>query len=246
MKMIFLWLALFWSLATVHGQASNEDGKLELTFKNYLNGYFQLRPMEATRLGEHRFDAELDDLSTEARTTWIKYIKQALAELPNQISREKLSADGRVDLDIFRHSLETEIWVAENTRPFEEDPRIYNGYINDCTYLILSQSTLPLETNVTHCIARMALIPKVMAAARQNLRNPPRVHTETAIRQNRGAINFYDEGIFEFAQGTKQKAALKAAAQSVVAELKKYQDFLEKELLPTANGHWRIGSEKFS
>jgi uncharacterized protein (DUF885 family) len=246
MKTIFLWLALFWSLATVHGQASNEDGKLELTFKNYLNGYFQLRPMEATRLGEHRFDAELDDLSTEARTTWIKYIKQALAELPNQISREKLSADGRVDLDIFRHSLETEIWVAENTRPFEEDPRIYNGYINDCTYLILTQSTLSLETNVTHCIARMALIPKVIAAARQNLRNPPRVHTETAIRQNRGAINFYEQGIFEFAQGTRQKAGLKAAAQSVVAELKKYQDFLEKELLPTANGQWRIGSEKFS
>ena len=45
----------------------------------------------------------------------------------------------------------------------------------------------------------MALFPKIIAAAKENLRNPPRVILETAIRQNRGAIAFYEHGIFELA-----------------------------------------------
>jgi len=32
----------------------------------------------------------------------------------------------------------------------------------------------------------MALIPKVFEAARESLKNPPRAHTETAIRQKPG------------------------------------------------------------
>jgi uncharacterized protein (DUF885 family) len=110
----------------------------------------------------------------------------------------------------------------------------------------LTQSSLPKETNIANCIARMALIPKVVAAARQNLKNPPRAHTETAIKQNRGAIGFYQHEIFEFAGETPQLGALKAAAAPVAACLNEYQTFLEKDLLPRANGEWRIGAEKFA
>jgi len=59
----------------------------------------------------------------------------------------------------------------ENTRPSRKNPRIYNDYINDGVYLLLTQSTLPREVNVSNAVARMALIPKIIAAARQNLRN---------------------------------------------------------------------------
>src|SRR5262249_31080066 len=89
-------------------------------------------------------------------------------------------------------------------------------------------------------------IPKIVAAARQNLKSPPRVHTETAIRQNRGAVDFYEHGIFDFAGKTRQLAALKTATVPVVASLKDYQTFLEKELLPRANGEFRIGKERFA
>ena len=59
-------------------------------------------------------------------------------------------------------------------------------------YLLLTQSTLPRETNVANCIARMGQIPGLIKVARRTLKNPPRVHTETAIKQNRGAISFYE------------------------------------------------------
>jgi uncharacterized protein (DUF885 family) len=92
----------------------------------------------------------------------------------------------------------------------------------------------------------MAAIPKVVAAAKASLRNPPRVFLETACRQNRGAIAFYEHGIYEVAGETPQLSELNAAAKPVVAYLKDYQRYLEKELLPRAGGEWRLGREKFA
>ncbi len=105
---------------------------------------------------------------------------------------------------------------------------------------------MPEETNISNCIARMARIPRIVEAARRNLKNPPRAHTETAIHQNRGAIGFYEREIFQFADETRQLPELEAAAKPVVACLKDYQTFLEQDLLPRAKGEWRIGPEKFA
>ncbi len=158
----------------------------------------------------------------------------------------RLSPASRIDFEIFRHELVKSLWIAENLDPLERDPRAYGEYISDSVYLLLSQSTLPKETNLAHAIARMARIPQVVADARANLQNPSRVATETAVRQNRGAIAFYEHDLFELAGDTPQLAALHAAAQPVAACLKQYQEFLERDLLPRANGPWRLGKEKFA
>jgi uncharacterized protein (DUF885 family) len=239
---ILLCFQLFGALA----QAQSEDKKFEDFFKSYLDERFRMRPLEATELGDHRFDSQLDDLSAEARAKRLEHTRRTLEELSKQIDFQKLSRPTQIDCEILQHSLTAEQWLTENFNPFEQDTRVYNRYINDSVYLALTQSTLPVDTNVANCIARMAQIPKLVTAARQNLKNPPRVHTETAIRQNRGAIDFYEHSIFDFAGKTHQFAALRAATVPVVASLKEYQTFLEKDLLPRANGEWRIGSERFA
>ena len=89
-------------------------------------------------------------------------------------------------------------------------------------------------------------MPQVIAVAKATLHNPPKVTTETAIRQNRGAIAFYESGFFELAGEDGRGADVHAAAAKVVAALKDYQKFLEDELLPKAKGEWRLGKEKFA
>jgi uncharacterized protein (DUF885 family) len=250
MKSFFLWAAL----AVVCGivipnsaaAAQTDDAKLESFFKSFLDEHFQLRPMLATEMGDHRFDAHLEVLTPKARKKWLEHTRKALSVLPKSVDYQKLSRPAQIDYEILQHSLTAEEWLTENFHPFEEDTRTYNGYINDSVYLLLTQSSLPKETNIANCIARMGQIPRIVAEARQNLKNPPRVHTETAIKQNRGAIGFYEHDIFEFAGDTPQLGALKAAAAPVVNCLKDYQTFLEKDLLPRANGEWRIGEKKFA
>ena len=227
-------------------QAQEADVRLDAFFKDYLDEHFRQQPLEATQLGDHRFDHRLDDVTPRSREGWQAHARQTLQELPKKVDYAKLTRAGQIDFDIFKKELTRTIWLAENTRPFEEDPRTYNGYINDRVYLLLAQSTLPKETNVANCIARMAQLPKIIAVAQDSLRRPPRPILETAIRQNRGAISFYDKGILELAGKTRQRDALKAAAAPVAALLKDYQKFLEGDLMARATGDWRLGRKKFA
>jgi uncharacterized protein (DUF885 family) len=226
-------------------RAQEAEARLNRIFEDHLEQYFKQQPLQATRLGDHRFDHLLEDLTPKARLEWTAQVRNTLKDLPKQVDYAKLSRAGQIDFEIFKHDLETTLWLAENTHPFEEDPRVYGDYINDSIFLLLTQSTRPKETNVANCLARMALIPRVVASAKENLRNPPRPILETAIRQNRGAIEFYRKGIFEFAGETTQLDALKTGAARVAALLRDYQKFLEGELSSRATGEWRLGRKKF-
>jgi uncharacterized protein (DUF885 family) len=234
--------------------AEDEDAKLVAFFKSYLEEEFRQRPLEATRLGDHRFDHRLDDVSPKARASWIERYRRTLRELPQRVDYPKLSRSGQIDFEILKHHLTRYLWMAENlgqfemgdmTGSFEKDPRVYNNYISDSIFLLLTQSTVPKAATIKNCAARMAGIPLVIAAAKESLKDPPRVFVETAIRQNRGAMAFYEHGLFELAGETPQLSELGPAAKKVVASLKDYQQFLETDLLPRAKGEWRIGKEKF-
>jgi len=222
------------------------DATLERFFRQYLDAHFQMQPLAATELGDHRFDAQLDDVSRASRERWLAHVKKTLSDLPTQVEYSALSRDGQIDYEIFKHSLETTIWLTENRRFFEEDPRTYVNYINDSVYLLLTRSTLPKETNIANSIARIGQIGRVVAAAKENLKNPPKAILETAIRQNRGMISFYEKEIFDLAGETMQAEALKKAAASVVPILKDYQTFLEGDVMSRATGDWRLGPEKFA
>ena len=225
--------------------APAEDQELVDFFKNYLEERFRLQPLDATRLGDHRFDHLLDDLSPDARRTQREFTKATLKRLGKEVDYKKLSRDAQIDFEILRHELETGLWLEEATKPFETNPRIYNEYISDSVFQLLAQSPLPKETNISNAIGRIGYIPRVIAAARENLKNPPRVVLETAIRQNQGSISFYEKGIFDIVGETPQREKLQAVTQKVLPALREYQQFLEKELLPKAAGDWRLGKRKF-
>src|SRR5580692_7010679 len=171
-------------------QAQEADAKLQAFFNQYLDEHFRQQPTSATGLGDHRFDGLLDDVSAAARERWLQLDRTTLARLPQEVDYTKLTRDGQIDFEIFQHELQAGIWLTENTHPFEEDPRTYGSYINDSVYQLLLQSTQPKETNIPHCLKRMAQSPAVIAVARQTLTPPPKPILETAILQNLGAISF--------------------------------------------------------
>jgi uncharacterized protein (DUF885 family) len=226
--------------------AQSADAGLEAFYKKYLDEHFALRPLDATGLGDHRFDHLLDDVSKASREKWRAHDRATLRALEKSVPYKRLSRPAQIDYEIFQHDLQRGLWASENFKPFEEDPRTYGGYINDSVYALLTQSTLPRETNIANAILRMGKIPAVIAAARENLTHPPKQLTETAIRQNKGAISFYEKDLFELAGDSPQLGALKAAATPVASALRDYQTFLEKELLPRSTGNWRIGKSKFA
>ena len=222
-----------------------EDERLAAFFRRHLDETFQLQPVMATALGDHRFDGELEDLSASSRKLWEEQLRRSLKSLQEEIDPEKLSTAGRIDFEILRDDLVLSIWMEENFEPFAEDPRVYSGYLSDPVYLLLAQSSLPQETNISNSISRMKHMPKVIAAAKENLRSPPSAHLATAIQQNLGTINFFEKEMYEYARRSPQVPALRAAAAELLPHLRDYQAFLEKEVSARDPGEWRIGKDKF-
>lgn len=245
-RAIGLWFTLWLLALPAAVRAADTDEALAAFFREFLERQFERHPVSATQLGDHRFDDRLDDLSRPARARATAAVRAALRDLPRAVDRTRLSPDARVDYDILRHELETRLWLDRNIRRFEEDPRAYGDFISDSVYALLAQSTLPKETNITHALARMAQIPRVIAVARETLTRPPKTVLETAIRQNRGAIAFYETGLFELAGDTPQRDRLRAATQPVLAALREHQRFLEEDLMARATGDWRLGKRKFA
>src|SRR5215212_3841818 len=83
---------------------ADEDQKLAAFFKDYLEEFMKNAPLDASRLGDHRYDDRLDDLSPKARAATLGRHKGALAKLPTAVAFDKLSAEGKVDYQIVRDS----------------------------------------------------------------------------------------------------------------------------------------------
>src|SRR5437764_13846898 len=64
--------------------AGAEEEKLTAFFKHFLDEEFRQRPLEATRLGDHRFDHLLDEVSAKARARWAERYRATLADLPRK------------------------------------------------------------------------------------------------------------------------------------------------------------------
>jgi uncharacterized protein (DUF885 family) len=237
--------ALVPSAASVAQTPEAEGRRLEAYFRAYLDASFQLQPLSATALGDHRFDDRLDDISAEARAAWVDLDRRTLAELAAKFNPKALLRDGRIDLEIFQQSLRKSIWMAEHFQPFEDDPRVYGGYLTESIYLLLTQSTLPRDQNLKNALARMKRIPAIVEVARKTIKNPPRVKTETAIRQTQGAIAFYQDDVFTFAGIPKGQGELAERARAIVTALESYLKFLKDEVLPRSTEKWAVGRELF-
>src|SRR4029077_8037171 len=136
--------------------------------------------------------------------------RKALADLKTAVDYAKLTRSGQIDYEILSHELKRSLWISEHLKPHERDPRVYNEALSDSVFSLLTQSTLSKERNIANAVSRIAFIPRVVAAAKANLKNPPKVWAEVAVRQNKGAIAFYERGIFEIT-GETQGSELHAA-----------------------------------
>jgi len=224
-------------------QPSIQDGEFETIAKEYLEEFLAMNPEWATLLGDHRFDDRLGDYSKAGITESLEMEKRYLVRL-DALDPARLSTVNATDYAILRNRIGESIFSAEELREFEWNPLLYN--VGGSIYGLLARDFAPEEERLRHLGGRLRAIPAVLAAARENLVNPPRVHTETAILQNPGSIFLVRdelEGIL--APYPDLKAEMQAARDEAIAALEEYGEWLETDLLPRSNGDFRLGEEKF-
>jgi len=107
------------SCASGRLHAQPEEEKLAAFFKSYLDQRFALRPVEATQLGDHRFDSQLETSRRKpAQSGLPRPAKRSGAA--KRVNHEKLSRR-QIDFEMLQHYLKFQEWLTVNLHPFEQD-----------------------------------------------------------------------------------------------------------------------------
>jgi uncharacterized protein (DUF885 family) len=232
-------------LSILNAAATSQDNAFQKIAGDYIEQYLQANPEDATELGDHRFDGELTDYSSGARTKDLATQKEFRDKL-SAIDGTKLSGANNIDFRILKENIDYQIFRDEELKEPEWNPLVYMQSLANSLYLLVARDFAPAEQRVPNLRQRMEKIPGVIAQAKANLQHPPRVHTETAIEQTQGAINLVREGLTPlFDQTPQTKKDLVPLQEKTAAALADYKKWLQNDLLPRSDGDFRLGVEKY-
>src|SRR5467141_1480112 len=232
-------------LSMLNGAATTQDDAFQKIAHDYIEQYLQANPEDATELGDHRFDSQLTDYSSDAQAKDLAAQKEFRDKL-NAIDGSQLTGANNVDFRILKENIDYKIFQDEELNESEWNPLVYMQSLANSLYLLVARDFAPAEKRAPNLRQRMEKIPGVIAQAKANLQHPPRVHTETAIEQTQGAINLVREGLAPLLDRAPQmKKELAPLQEKTAVALEDYKKWLEKDLLPRSDGDFRLGVDKF-
>src|ERR1019366_8203334 len=218
------------------------------TVDYFFESYFHFHPSEGTAAGFHQYDNQLEDLSQQGRDAELSFLLDA-KQGAGYYHTDRLNPEQRTDWKLLSNFINARILELQEIRMWQKSPDIYSGSATASIFGLMSRKFAPPADRLKSVIAREQKIPANLAAARVNLKNPPRVYTEIALEQLPGIITFFQKDVPEaFKEVTDLQLVnqFNAANDKVIAELQRYQDFLKNDLLPISKGDFRIGPELYS
>lgn len=219
--------------------------------REYLDWYYAAHPVRSTNLGLHRYDARVQDMSAEAFQRQAKELHGWLARL-ERLDRAALTGDAVFDVRILENAIRAELLELEEERGWQRNPMLYNSVVASGLSALSQREFAPVAERMRSLMARMERIPSVVAAAKANLRDVPKPWAEQGLRDTRGTVGFLRSDLpkaLEVQGLARVDAALRqefsAALARAVTEVEGFARWQEQELLPKANGDFRLGKALF-
>ena len=236
-------------LSGVASQRADATARWNALADDYIDQIlFRFNPSQGTTAGLHQFDSQLEDYS---RANIDKQVG-ALQEFEKRVvafDASALSPTDAADREMLLGAIRSSLLTLQVIRPWEKDPDSYSGTASGGVYVIMIRKFAPTNDRLRSAVARERQIPALLAAARQNLKNPPHISTEIALEQLPGIISFFETEVpaaFADATDATLKSDFARSNATVIAALRDYQSWVKSDLLPRSNGDFRIGAETFA
>lgn len=245
-KTITLFLVLVFAFASsgiLIAQDYPEDAKFQKATEKYFDALWKFFPTQATLMGFHNYDAELEDLSSKN----IEKRHEALIDLNQEfiakIDSQKLSPEMQIDHSMMVDGIDLELIKHENLLPWEYNPIFYNTIIFNSLNSLTSKEFAPLEARAKSATERLKALPKFIKQAKDNLKTPPELFTQAAIKQFPAILDYYKIELPAWIEQApaSAKPKLQEYLAKVTPELDGYASFLNNELLPRSTGTFRLG-----
>jgi len=221
------------------------DQQFEALAQRYLREAPEQSPADATSLGDHRFDDRLDDVSAAGWQARLTFAEHYLAAL-EPIDRSKLSRANQVDALLLLHELQSDRWRLQTLQDWRWNPLVYTRIAGDALYNLLARDFAPAPERLRNLGKRLDEIPRFLAQVREVLdpARVPKVHAETASKQNAGLKAMLDGEIAAQIATLPQadQEVLRASLAKARSAVSQHQIWLDKRLLPESKGDFRLGS----
>ncbi len=237
-------ILIFMSIASA-SSAESANEAFENLANEYLGDLGNFSPVNATLLGDHAADGQLDRVDSASRNEVRTLLNDYLKALRG-IDREQLSRANQVDAELLSHKLESSLWLLDVFQEWAWNPLYYVNIAGSGIYGLVARDFAPIEARLLNVASRLEQMPRFLAQARASieLARVPKIHAETAVQQNPGLLSIIDAMVIPAMHvlSAEQQQRLNAAIETAKNAIADQQTWLEETLLPQASGDFRIGA----
>lgn len=225
------------------------DSAFENLVERYLDEFMRVHPHEATFLGFHEYDGELDHIDTATRNEFLKKEEELIRVLSEFKQTGSLSPDNMLDLEILLRNLQKDVVDHDSFNRYLRDPSVAIDICIFACMILLMRDFAPREQRYQSLISRLKQIPRLLIEAKDNLQGAdsiPPVWLNIATEKASSAQRFFSEVILQVSgEIAPLKNDLLAGATLASKAFIDYQDFLENELSAKSQGDFASGKEYF-
>ena len=217
-------------------------------FVDDLLGYLhETHPTHATLDGVHTHDDLLEDLSRHAIDAETRALSGYLRRL-DEIDASGLTEIERLEHRMLGSHLRGRMFELEEVRTWERNPQYYADILASSLAGQALFSHAPVAERARRVLSKLRQTPRVIQAARDNIKEPPGIFVKVGIETMRGALKFIDDDLPR-AFATWTTCTCSAISPTPRSKRRKrsasYIEYLETEIAPKARASFRLGREKF-
>ena len=228
--------------------ANHRTRRSRPSLREYLEDLYRRQPTQATDLGIHKYDDQLENYSRQAVADAGRRVRGSSAIGSAPSIRRSLSADNQLDREQLLHAIDSRILMLDVVRPWAKDADTYSSGLTNTAYVMIKRKFAPPEERLGKLIAREKAMPAALQEARKNIENPPRIYTQIAIDQIDGNRSFFQTAVPGAFTDVQDKALLeefKKANDAVIAAIGDYKKWLQTDLLKRSTGDFAFGEETY-
>ena len=207
----------------------------------------ETHPTYATLDGVHTYDDHLEDLSRQAIEGEVHALTGYLRRL-DEIKPEALTPVERLDHRMLASHVRGRIFELEEIRTWERHPQHYSDLLASSLAGQVLFSYAPAAERARRVLSKLRQAPRLIQAARDNIKEPPGIFIKVGIETMRGALTFIDDDLPRALADVDDLHLLGelADAQTEASQaVRAYIHELETEVGPKARGSFRLGRDKF-
>jgi len=217
-------------------------------FVDDLLGYLhETHPTHATLDGVHTHDDLLEDVSRHAIDSEARALAGYLRRL-DEITRDALTPIETLEHRMLTAHLQGRMFELEAVRTWERNPQFYSDLLASSLAGQTLFSHAPAAERARRVLSKLRQTPRLIQAARDNIKEPPGIFVKVGIETMRGALKFIDEELpraFADVDDLHLLGDLADAQMEASTAVGAYVQYLETEVAPKARASFRLGRDKF-